>query len=234
MHRGTALLGLGLIAALVAMGIVAMGAVATPHHLFRCVAYPLGNYKDPECREPVLDGSYKRIAFTEGEPAPLTGVQTSDFVLSTTTGGGTLTTTCKSAATSGTMENPEGGGAGTFAEVETEFGECTVAPAILNCQIPGKSISTTSMSGAVTSGPSITLEPESGELVAEIPFEKCALPELNKTHQLTGTAVGAMNNETSEVEFTTTSGSSLALDGAPTTLTGSSELSSEEDAVFAE
>jgi hypothetical protein len=234
MHRGTALLGLGLIAALVALGIVAMGAVATPQHLYRCVPYTLGNYKDPECREPVLDGSYKRIAFTEGESAPLTGVQTSDFVVSTTTGFGTLTTTCKSAATSGTMENPEGGGAGTFAEVETQLGECTVTPAILNCQIPGKSISTTSMSGSVTSGPSVTLEPESGELVAGITFEKCALGELNKTHQLNGTVVGTMNNETSEVEFTTTSGSSLTLNGAPTTLTGSSELSSEEDAVFVE
>lgn len=234
MNRVTASLGLGLVAALAILGVLAIGAVATPYHILRCVSYPLGNYKDPACLEPVLDGSYKRIAIAEEMSSPLAGTQTSSFVIRAILGGGEVTTTCKSAATTGTMENPGGGGAGIFREVETEFGECTVAPGGLNCQVPGKAISTTSMSGSVTSGPSIQLEPESGEVLAEITLEKCIISGLNKTHVLSGTAAGAMNNETSTVEFTNTSGSSLTLDGGAASLTGSSELLSEEMSIFVE
>jgi hypothetical protein len=181
-----------------------------------------------------LDGAYKRIAFTEGTSAPLTGVQTSNYVLVSTVGGSEATVTCKTAAITGTMENPEGGSAGIFKEVKTKFGECTVAPSFLKCQIPGGAISTTSMSGAAVSGPSIQLKPESGEVVGEVTLEKCIISGLNKTYVLKGTLVGAVNNEASSVEFTKTSGSSLTLNGEPATLTGTSKILSEEMALFVE
>jgi hypothetical protein len=233
MKRSTVLLASGSAATVAIVAIMAIGAAATPFHVLRCVPYPLGNYKDPECREPVLDGQYKRVAITEGTSFPLSGVQATDYVLKSTVLGLGVTVTCKKAATSGTMENPEGGGSTVFEGVVTAFSECTIG-AGSGCQVKGGSVTTNNLAGSVVSGPAIELVPESGEVIAGITVEKCTLSGLNKTYKLTGSLVAAVNNSASSIEFTTTSGSSLTLDGASATLTGTSEVASEEYALFVE
>lgn len=231
-RRTTAIIGLGLISVLVTVGVLAIGAVATPLHLYRCVGYPLGNYKDDECKVPApLGGPFKRIAFTES--TAFSGAQTGSHVLSATITGVKVTITCKTAATSGAMENPEGGGAGILKETQIKFGECTL-PEELQCVVPGKAISTVTLSGTTATGPAISLKPASGETLAEFKLEKCKAAGLNKSYTLKGTTVGAMNNEASRLEFTTSSGSSLTLSGSSATFTGSSELQSEESPIFVE
>lgn len=233
MKRLSALIAATLAALTVALGVGAVDAVATPTHFYRCVPYPLGNYKDSKCQEPTISGSYKRIAFTEGTAASYTGTQTSNHVIAWTAGifGIKATVTCKTAATSGTLENPSGGGAGTVRETQIKFGECTATAGESKCTVVGGGFTTHSLKGATTTGPGIELKSESGGSIAEFTLESCLL---SGTHELTGTAVGTFNNKASSLEFTTSSGSSLAVDLQSATLTGSDTLASEEHAVFVE
>lgn len=234
MKRTTAAsLSVGLIAAIAILAFLVVGAVATPLHFDRCVPYPLGTHKDDKCTEPG-GGPYKRIAIAEGSSAPFNGVQLSNHVISATLSGVKITITCKTASTSGSMENPKGGGAGTVSEEQIKLGECSVTPAELKCQIPGASITTNLLSGVTAAGPSIELKPEEGSTIAKFSFEKCTISALNKSHELNGTAKGTFVNGESAIEFTTTSGSSLTLDGASATFTGADELTSEEFDIFVE
>jgi hypothetical protein len=234
MDRRAGLIAAATAVVLAALAFIAIGAVATPNHFLRCVAYPLGNFKDDRCTEPVLSGSYKRIAITEGTAAAYSGTQTSNQVLVSTVSGTKVTITCTTAATSGKTENPSGGGAGVVRETVIKLGECTVAPAELKCQVAGKAITTSKLSGTTTTGPAIKMGPESAGPIAKVVIEKCLFSSFNGTYELNGTMVGTFDNSASTIEFTSTSGSSLTLNGQSATFTGSDEFTSEGQTLFVE
>jgi hypothetical protein len=197
-------------------------------------------YTDAACQNKNALGKYHRLV-----NKPFGSIWTHIFLIpfaedqvSATIGGVKLTVACKGLTnSSGVAENVEELGVEKVKgkEMVMVYSECSVkAPAEKGCKV-AEPITTTKLK-TTAAQPEATqkvwFEPESGTKIATLSISGCSISELNGSKELTGTIVGVVpsaETEQSQIEFTTTSGSSLKLAGASATYTGETEAEGEEE-----
>jgi hypothetical protein len=195
-------------------------------------------YTDAQCQNKNVLGKYHRLV-----RKPLGSIWTHSLIIpfaehqvSATISGVKLTVGCEEQTnTSGVAENFEELGIEKVRgkEMVNVYSECKVkAPAEKGCKV-AEPITTTKLK-TLAAQPEATqkvwLEPESGTKIATLSISSCSIGALNGERELTGTMVGvvpATETEQSQVEFTTSSGSSLKLAGQSATYTGEMEAEGE-------
>jgi hypothetical protein len=156
----------------------------------------------------IAEGS-ANMKFIEG-----TGTVTAQ--LKVTLSGTAVNITCKKADTTATVENPTGGGAGLTSNGTITFTECTVdAEEVTGCVVKNEggtngTITLTGLKGSLPTTTTEQFEPTTGTTFVTLVISGCSNAGVNTTAAVTGIAKG-VQNASSEVEFTETSGSTLML-----------------------
>ncbi len=145
---------------------------------------------------------------------------TEAFVLKSVAPGPTpIKITCNVESDSGTILNPNGGGAGT-SEERIEFKTCTVnEPAGGGCKVKEPIIAEAVDVLELVGGAAQVKFSPVGVNFTEITLENCINAGLNKAYPVKGTDNGIVRNGTSEIEFTAAT-SHLTFGGENATLKG--------------
>ena len=140
------------------------------------------------------------------------GTHLGNAVLAATLAGVSFEIVCAQEHISGWIENSTVTGMGLSFGL-AHYLKCTI-PKPAECKVHNEliHIPTHDLLLLTASGFSDEFRPE-GTVFAEVTIESCSVGALNGTFTVTGFAVGVVNNNASEAEFTNTSGSSLKFGG---------------------
>ena len=154
-------------------------------------------------------------------------------LLTATTSGLTIKIKCEHLDNTGELHNGTSSTIAGLGLVTLLYLECIVTPAGLNCVIPEKMITAPVLVSLIGTNalPEALFLPDNSSHFVEITFEKCTQAELNKKFPVDGSALGMINNTTSEVTVFEVKGSNsmLFFNGAEASLSGSDLVLMEGD-----
>ena len=130
-----------------------------------------------------------KTLITAGSPTTLSG-GFATLTLESVQAGLKTTIACSGGTTTGSVENPFGGGPG-IGNVTLAWTGCTVSkPEGRNCKVAGSAITMKSLSAGVKPGsevePILELKPSTGETLATFEIAGCTIGALNHVYTITG------------------------------------------------
>lgn len=258
MSASRAIASLCLVASLACGALAAPGAAAEGTTAFTCKkvtpAEHTAGFKDAHCKNATAAfADYEHFEIKEGTTTEVsatnnkTGEEVSVWKLTTAVAGVEVEFQATALAAQGSMTNSisgvehiaSGTGTATFTGVKV------TKPAGKGCivktdELPGKTpgpeaVVDTRLLNATTAGQgdAIKLEPNAGQVIASFFVEKCTLPTLNKTYEVTG-AVKSTNVNGATIEFTheqTTKQGTLKVNGQSAGIEGTLTSSGRDPAL---